>query len=108
MVVFVSQFFKHRQGELDHDGRTAHDGIGVIGRLGGHFFRDGGNKTHMVFPVGCFRIHGEMHVDVIAFFPFNKLVFVKQHAGCTGAIDHVNGAVIRTVGRIEHHFDGRP
>ena len=78
----VSQFFQHRLGEFDHDGRPAHDGVAVGVSLGRLLFGDGGHEPHIVFPgriVGA--VHGDVHVDVVAFLPFDQLILVKEHAG---------------------------
>ena len=107
VIVGVPQFFQYRLGEFDHDGRSAYDGIGVITALGRLLFRDGGNEAHIVLPVGIIRaIHGDVHIDVVPFFPRHQFVLVEQHVGRSGTVHYVDIAEFGSIGRIEHIYDG--
>ncbi len=50
VVMGISQLFKYRKGEFDHDRRTADNGIGVVVSLGGLLLGDRGGETDIVVP----------------------------------------------------------
>ena len=50
VVMGISQLFKNRKGEFDHDRRTADNGIGVVVAMGGLLLGDRGGETDIVCP----------------------------------------------------------